>query len=110
MVFGYFQLPVEDADKLISTYGEARLSQDLKNLNFLLGLGISTREKTGVVIKSMKAGYVERIVTNHPFYGTAIFVNHADNTQSRYMGLSRLTGDFLKLFEAINVEFVASPI
>lgn len=110
LVFGNFQLPVEDADKLVSTYGEARMSQDLKKLNFLLGLGISTWEKTGVVIKNMKAGYVERIITNHPFYGTAIFINHSDNTQARYMGLSRLTGEFLKLYEAINIEFEGSEI
>jgi|SRR6056297_3565026 len=108
--FSNYISPVEDADELVSTYGEARLSQDLKKINFLLSLEISTWEKTGIVIKNMKEGYVERIITNHPFYGTAIFINHSDNTQARYMGLSRLTGDFLKLFEAINVEFVASPI
>ncbi|MDN5360310.1 MAG: hypothetical protein PWQ84_1373 [Thermotogaceae bacterium] len=110
IVFSNFISPVEGADKLVSTYGEARLSQDLNKLNFLLSLGISTWEKTGIVINNMKEGYVERIITNHPFYGTAIFINHPDNTQARYMGLSRLTGDFVKLYEAISVEFVGSPI
>ena len=110
LIFGSFQLPIDGADRLVSSYGEARLSQDLKSLNFLLGLGISTRERAGVVIKSMKEGYVERIITNHPFFGTAIFINHADSTQARYIGLSRLTGEFLKIFEAINVEFEGSQM
>ena len=105
IIFSNYLAPVEDAEKLVSTYGEARLSQDLKKINYLLGLGISTDEKTGVVIRSMKEGYVERIIANHPFYGTAIFINHPDNMQTRYAGLSRLTGEFLKLYEAINVEF-----
>jgi len=110
IIFSNYLTPVTDADELVSTYGEARLSQDLKKINYLLGMGISTDEKTGVVIRSMNEGYVERIITNHPFYGTAIFINHPDNIQSRYIGLSRLTGEFLKLFEAINVEFENSQI
>jgi len=110
LVFGSFELPVDNADRLVSTYGEARLSQDLKKLNFLLGLGISSREKTGVVIKNMKKGYVEKIITHHPHFGTAIFITHADNTQARYIGLSRLTGAFTKVYEAINGEFEGSQM
>ncbi|MFP4461871.1 MAG: hypothetical protein ACLFQE_06710 [Thermotogota bacterium] len=108
--FANFQLPVENADRLVSSYGEARLSHDLKNLNFLLGLGISTGEKSGIVIKNMKEGYVERIVSNNAYFGTAIFINHHDNTQARYIGLSRLTGEFTKIYEAVKAEFERSEI
>lgn len=62
LIFGSFQLPIDGADRLVSSYGEARLSQDLKSLNFLLGLGISTRERAGVVIKSMKEGDRKSVV------------------------------------------------
>jgi len=108
--FSNYQAPVADAHELISAFGEARLSNDLKNLRFFMGLGISTNEKTGVLVQTMKAGYVEKIVTHHPYYGTAVFINHSDNTQTRYIALSRLTGSFMKLFEAVNVEFEDLPV
>ncbi len=109
LIWGEYISPVDDAREIVSVYGEVRLSQDLSGLNYLLGLGISTFRRNSPAVKCMRAGYLKRIIKNDPFYGTAVFINHEDNTQSRYIGLFRLVGTYTKLFDALSVEFGDSP-
>jgi hypothetical protein len=104
-VFSAFINPVENSKKLVSVYGKAMMSQDLLGLEYSLGLGISTGEKTGVGIRCMADGYVKKIIRNHPIYGTGIFINHIGGIQSRYTNLFKLKGNFMKIFDAVNMEF-----
>ncbi|HOO32815.1 MAG TPA: M23 family metallopeptidase [Thermotogota bacterium] len=103
--FSAFINPVEGSRELVSVFGGARMTSDLNSLEYSLGLGISTGEKTGIPVRCMAAGYVEKVIRNHPVYGTGIFINHGDGIQSRYTNLFKLKGDFMKIFDAINIEF-----
>lgn len=103
--FSGFINPVEEGVKLVSVYGSARMTSDLTSLEYSLGLGISTGEKVGVGIRCMADGYIEKVIRNDPVYGTGIFINHGEGIQSRYTNLFKLKGEFMKIFDAVNIEF-----
>ena len=77
--------PLEIPLNLSGTFGE------LRNTHFHTGVDIKTNGKQGLKVRSIKAGYVERVRVSKGGYGKSLYIKHKDGTISVYAHLKKFT-------------------
>ena len=77
--------PLEIPLNLSGTFGE------LRNTHFHTGVDIKTKGKQGLKVRSIKAGYLERVRVSKGGYGKSLYIKHNDGTTSVYAHLKKFT-------------------
>ena len=77
--------PIEIPIQLSGTFGE------LRNNHFHAGLDIKTQGRQGIPVKSIKAGWINRVRVSVSGYGKALYVEHLDGTTSVYAHLKKFS-------------------
>lgn len=103
--FATYQSPITVSQRITSTFGECRLSEDLTFMRFHLGIDLSTNSMENVRILAMKEGYFWKYMLNEPVYGHTIFLAHPDGMVSVYAHLNDVTERFLGIVNAAKAEF-----
>lgn len=82
----YFRNPLDIPIVLSGTFGE------LRNNHFHSGLDMKTKQRTGLKLYAVAAGYVSRVKVSLFGYGKAIYIKHPNGYTSVYAHLSQYEG------------------
>ncbi len=100
-----YQLPITVSQRITSTFGECRPSEDMNFMRFHIGLDLSTNTMENVRVLAMKEGYFWKYMRNDPVYGHTIFLKHPDGMVSVYAHLNGVTERFAGIVNAVKGEF-----
>ncbi|HPE69354.1 MAG TPA: M23 family metallopeptidase [Thermotogota bacterium] len=98
-------LPSRITEKITSTFGECRNSDDLVLKRIHAGIDISTNGAENTRIYATNNGYLWKVWINEPIYGNAIFLQHPDGFASVYAHLNSFSDRFSAIIQSAMVEF-----
>ncbi len=89
---------------------------ELRSNHFHSGIDFKTESRTGIPVKSVKDGYLERLVISPWGYGRVLYITHPDGTQTVYGHLDRfsktienLARDNQYIKESFAIDLTLSP-